>query len=40
MMGDPTVIVAFTSDSVKSFRLSDEMAKRGWHLLAQGVYWR
>jgi len=35
IMGDPTVIVAFTSEDVNLFRLCDEMAKRGWLFLPQ-----
>ena len=35
VMGDPTVIVAFTSDMVNLFKLSDEMVKKGWYFLAQ-----
>lgn len=34
LMGEPTVIAAFTSQ-INIFRLSDEMAKRGWALLPQ-----
>jgi len=35
IMGDPTAIVAFTSEDLNLFRLSDEMAKRGWLFLPQ-----
>ncbi|MEN3047858.1 MAG: aspartate aminotransferase family protein [Candidatus Caldarchaeales archaeon] len=35
VMGRPTVILAFTSDDLNLFRLSDEMTKRGWYLLPQ-----
>ncbi|MEM4006561.1 MAG: aspartate aminotransferase family protein [Nitrososphaerota archaeon] len=35
IMGDPTVIIAFTSDNINLFRLSDYMIRRGWYFLAQ-----
>ncbi|MCS7127279.1 MAG: aspartate aminotransferase family protein [Thaumarchaeota archaeon] len=35
VMGRPTVILAFTSEDLNLFRLSDEMTKRGWYLLPQ-----
>ncbi|MEM0276562.1 MAG: aspartate aminotransferase family protein [Pyrobaculum sp.] len=35
IMGEPTVIAAFTSSELNLFRLSDEMGKRGWLLLPQ-----
>ncbi|MCC6056185.1 MAG: aspartate aminotransferase family protein [Desulfurococcaceae archaeon] len=35
IMGSPTVIAAFTSEELNLFRLSDEMAKRGWLFLPQ-----
>ena len=34
-LGEPSVIAAFTSEEVNLFRLSDEMAKRGWIIQAQ-----
>ncbi len=34
-LGEPSVIAAFTSEEVNLFRLSDEMAKRGWIMQAQ-----
>jgi len=35
IMGNPSVILAFTSNNINLFRLSDEMIKRGWYFLAQ-----
>ncbi|MEM3120357.1 MAG: aspartate aminotransferase family protein [Nitrososphaerota archaeon] len=35
LMGEPTVIAAFTSPELNLFKLSDEMAKRGWLLYPQ-----
>ncbi len=35
VLGEPTVIAAFTSPELNIFKLSDEMAKRGWALLPQ-----
>lgn len=35
IMGEPTVITAFTSENINLFKLSDEMVKRGWYFLAQ-----
>jgi len=35
IMGDPTVIVAFTSEDLNLFRLCDEVAKKGWLFLPQ-----
>ncbi|MCS7139583.1 MAG: aspartate aminotransferase family protein [Candidatus Nezhaarchaeota archaeon] len=35
VMGEPSVIAAFTSNEVNLFRLCDEMAKRGWLFLPQ-----
>ncbi len=35
IMGEPTVITAFTSENINLFRLSDEMVKKGWYFLAQ-----
>lgn len=35
IIGDPTVIIAFTSDNINLFRLSDQMMKKGWYFLVQ-----
>ncbi|MEM4496252.1 MAG: aspartate aminotransferase family protein [Archaeoglobaceae archaeon] len=35
IMGDPTVIIAFTSNEINLFKLCDEMVKKGWVFLAQ-----
>lgn len=35
LMGEPTVIAAFTSPEVNLFRLCDEVTKRGWIFLPQ-----
>ncbi len=35
LMGEPTVLAAFTSQEVNLFRLCDEMMKRGWIFLPQ-----
>jgi sphinganine-1-phosphate aldolase len=34
-LGEPSVIAAFTSEEVNLFRLSDEIAKRGWIIQPQ-----
>ncbi|TDA27110.1 MAG: hypothetical protein DSO00_06895 [Archaeoglobi archaeon] len=34
-LGEPSVIAAFTSEEVNLFRLSDEMAKKGWIIQPQ-----
>lgn len=34
-LGEPSVIAAFTSEEVNLFKLSDEMAKRGWIIQPQ-----
>lgn len=34
-LGEPSVIAAFTSEEINLFRLSDEMAKKGWIIQAQ-----
>jgi len=35
VIGNPSVIIAFTSNKINLFKLSDEMVKRGWYFLAQ-----
>jgi glutamate/tyrosine decarboxylase-like PLP-dependent enzyme len=35
IMGDPSAIMAFTSGELNLFKLSDEMAKKGWYLMPQ-----
>jgi len=35
VLGEPSVIAAFTSQELNLFRLSDEMAKKGWIIMPQ-----